>query len=443
MGKFLRIALLLFSIVATLLTFYLLDGVCPKSWKWLLALGLMGVVVLICLWLKRERLLVERFEERLLLKKQAEQAVASDLERVKGNSLKRELIKRRLVRLYLEENTDYYLVKEKPIVRNIESWIWTVKVSVCFILFPFLGGIALLALYVFFAAPFSYHYATCGVMSVLATLVLVWKRNYILGPIALVLAVAAVYCLFHVGINGLEMEAYHMIVENEGYYFRNPVHAQAVMWCSSVLLSITGLGLLLYSWLKKKTVLLWLVISVVALYAMHVSDRLLVAGDGSVTMMSWSMELYLVCCAVLADLAVMLGMSYNGTFVLLFVYLTPLLSVVFTLPAFVRAWKGMNELGVKSPRQTKYRTIYYVCLCWLVLNVLVTSFIWGHVIGLSIDQCAILLVKDLNSISKLIGIDYILANLVVYCIPVPCSAWVSFILYMITRCQIKLKTEDD
>lgn len=125
MGKFLRIALLLFSIVATLLTFYLLDGVCPKSWKWLLALGLMGVVVLICLWLKRERLLVERFEERLLLKKQAEQAVASDLERVKGNSLKRELIKRRLVRLYLEENTDYYLVKEKPIVRNIESWIWT------------------------------------------------------------------------------------------------------------------------------------------------------------------------------------------------------------------------------------------------------------------------------------------------------------------------------
>lgn len=125
MGKFLRIALLLFSIVATLLTFYLLDGAYPKSWKWLLALGLMGVVVLICLWLKRERLLVERFEERLLLKKQAEQAVASDLERVKGNSLKRELIKRRLVRLYLEENTDYYLVKEKPIVRNIESWIWT------------------------------------------------------------------------------------------------------------------------------------------------------------------------------------------------------------------------------------------------------------------------------------------------------------------------------
>ena len=63
---------------------------------------------------------------------------------------------------------------------------------------------------------------------------------------------------------------------------------------------------------------------------------------------SYSYYLYVLLCAVNADLAVMLGISYNVAFILLFVYLVWLLPVIFALPAFVRSWKGMGELKPKS-----------------------------------------------------------------------------------------------
>ena len=87
---------------------------------------------------------------------------------------------------------------------------------------------------------------------------------------------------------------------------------------------------------------------------------------------SYSYYLYVLLCAVNADLAVMLGISYNVAFILLFVYLVWLLPVIFALPAFVRSWKGMGELKERSPlfKKTKYKRQYYACLTWLIMNAL-------------------------------------------------------------------------
>ena len=77
---------------------------------------------------------------------------------------------------------------------------------------------------------------------------------------------------------------------------------------------------------------------------------------------------YVLLCAINADLAVMLGISYNAAFIVIFVYLAWLFPVIFAMPAFIRLWKGMGELKERSPlyKKAKYRRLYYVCLVCLV-----------------------------------------------------------------------------
>ena len=72
-------------------------------------------------------MLHKREEHRNQLKAQAEEAVVPELEKVKGNSLKKDMVKRRLVREYLEKNTDYYT--------NVDdgeglSWLYSIECSV-------------------------------------------------------------------------------------------------------------------------------------------------------------------------------------------------------------------------------------------------------------------------------------------------------------------------
>ena len=74
--------------------------------KWLVGVAGIGVVCYIGLYVKLHKLLQKQKEEHVcLLKKQAkqaEEAVAPELEKVKGNWLKKEMIKRRLVREYVK-----------------------------------------------------------------------------------------------------------------------------------------------------------------------------------------------------------------------------------------------------------------------------------------------------------------------------------------------------
>lgn len=111
MQKFIRIALpwVYFAVMVWYLFF---DGSNYLDWKWLVGVAGIGVVCYIGLYVKFHKLLQKQKEEHLcLLKKQAkqaEEAVAPELEKVKGNSLKKEMIKRRMVKEYLEKNTDYY-----------------------------------------------------------------------------------------------------------------------------------------------------------------------------------------------------------------------------------------------------------------------------------------------------------------------------------------------
>ena len=152
---------------------------------------------------------------------------------------------------------------------------------------------------------------------------------------------------------------------------------------------------------------------------------------------------YVLLCAINADLAVMLGISYNAAFIVIFVYLAWLFPVIFALPAFVRSWKGIGELKERAPlsKKAKYRRLYYVCLAWLIMNALATALVWGRFIGISTEECASILVKNTQYLSGVTGIVFFATNFIVYCAPILTSALFSWILFAITKRQIKLKED--
>ena len=444
MQKFIRIALpcVCFAVIIWCCLF---GGFNHIDWKLLLGAAVVGGVCWVVLYVKQHNMLGKREEHRILLKAQAEEAVAPELEKVKGNSLKKELVKRRMVREYLEKNTDYYAkVDDNDAIRKMQNWISSVGWSIYLLILPFgwiiVWGIILLLLALLFYWSFLIQMAICCAFSVAASIILVWRRHYVLAPIAIGLAVILLSGLLNAGLDGVEMRAYNMVLENEGNIFLSPSHAEDTMWGSMVILAITSICLALYPLLKKKTlvsyaILVLLVVEVIR-YSVQMNMTLSIPT-------SYLYYPYVLLCAINADLAVMLGISYNAAFIVIFVYLAWLFPVIFALPAFIRSWKGMGELKERSPlyKKAKYRRLYYVCLAWLIMNALATALVWGRLIGISTEECASILVKNTQYLSGVTGIGFCATNFIVYCAPILTSALFSWILFAITKRQIKLKND--
>lgn len=446
MQKFIRFALpcVCFAVIIWCCLF---GGFNHIDWKLLLGAAVVGGVCWVVLYVKQHNILGKIEEHRNQLKMVAEEAVAPELEKVKGNRFKKELVKRRMVREYLEKNTDYYAkVDDNDAIRKVQDWISSVGWSIYLLILPFgwiiVWGIILLLLALLFYWSFPIQMAICCAFSVAASIILVWRRNYVLAPIAICLAVILLYGILNAGLDGVEMPAFHMVVENEGYIFLSPFHAEDTMWGSSVMLSITSIGLTVYPWLKKKTLVMCVGLVFIVVYVI----RLGVQTNMILTIpTSYLYYPYVLLCAINADLAVMLGISYNAAFIVIFVYLAWLFPVIFALPAFVRSWKGIGELKERAPlsKKAKYRRLYYVCLAWLIMNALATALVWGRFIGISAEECAEILIKDTQNLSNFIGIGYFAKNIIVYCAPILASALISWILFAITKQKIKLNEDNE
>ena len=133
MQKFIRIALPCVCF-AVMVWFLLFNGSKYLGWNGLIGVVGIGAVCIVVLCVKLHKLQQKQKEEHLcLLKKQAEEAVAPELEKVKGNSLKKEMIKRRLVREYIERNSDD-CSEENIAIENIKGWlsslIWSLGIII-------------------------------------------------------------------------------------------------------------------------------------------------------------------------------------------------------------------------------------------------------------------------------------------------------------------------
>lgn len=444
MQKFIRIALpcVCFAVIIWWCCF---NGFQYIHWKWLILAAGIGGFCIAALYVKQHKMLGKRDAQRKKQMEEAIEAVAPEVEKVKGNRFKKELVKRRMVREYLEKNTDYYAkVDDNDAIRKVQDWISSVGWSIYLLILPFgwiiVWGIILLLLALLFYWSFPIQMAICCAFSVAASVILVWRRNYVLALIAMGLAAILLYGILNAGLDGVEMRAYNMVLENEGNIFLSPSHAEYTMWGSMVILAITSICLALYPLLKKKTLVIYailvlLVVEVIR-YSVYMNMKLSIPT-------SYLYYPYVLLCAINADLAVMLGISYNAAFIVIFVYLAWLFPVIFALPAFIRSWKGMGELKERSPlyKKAKYRRLYYVCLAWLIMNALATALVWGRLIGISTEECATFLVKSTQYLSGVTGIGFFATNFIVYCAPILTSALFSWILFAITKGQIKLKDD--
>ena len=444
MQKFIRIALPCVCF-AVFIWWCCFNGFQYIHWKWLIWAAGIGAVCYIGLYVKLHKLQKQKEEHLCLLKKQAEEAVAPELEKVKGNWLKKEMIKRRMVKEYLEKNTDYYAnAYDNNAISKVQDWISSLWWSLCCLCLPFasiiIWVIVAILMALLFCWSFSTEMAICCAFSVAASIILVWRRYYVLAPIAIGLAVILLYGLLNAGLDGVEMRAYNMVLDNEGIIFLSPSHAEDTMWGSMVILAITSICLALYPLLKKKTLVIYailvlLVVEVIR-YSVYMNMTLPIPT-------SYLYYPYVLLCAINADLAVMLGISYNAAFIVIFVYLAWLFPVIFALPAFIRSWRGIDALKDRSPlyKTTKYIHLFYICLAWLIMNALATALVWGRFIGIPSEECASILVKDTQYLSGFTGIGYCATNFIVYCAPILTSAFFSWILFAITKRQIKLKDD--
>lgn len=203
---------------------------------------------------------------------------------------------------------------------------------------------------------------------------------------------------------------------------------------------ITSICLALYPLLKKKTLVIYAILVLLVVEVIRYSVQMNMTLSIPTSYLYYP---YVLLCAINADLSVMLGISYNAAFIVIFVYLAWLFPVIFALPAFIRSWNGMGELKERSPlsKKAKYRRLYYVCLAWLIMNALATALVWGRFIGIPSEECASILVKGTQYLSGFTGIGFFATNFIVYCAPILTSALFSWILFAITKGQIKLKND--
>ena len=133
MQKIIRIALP-WVCLAVIIWYLCFGGFIYEDWKWLIgAAGMGAICIAVLLYVKLHKLQKQKEEHLCLLKKQAEEAVAPEMEKVKGNSLKKEMIKRRLVREYIERNSDD-CSEENIAIENIKGWlsslIWSLGIII-------------------------------------------------------------------------------------------------------------------------------------------------------------------------------------------------------------------------------------------------------------------------------------------------------------------------
>ena len=110
------------------------------DWRWLVGAVGISAVCYAMLYVKRYKMLGKIEEHRNQLKQQAEEAIAPELENINGNWLKKDMLKRRMIREYLEKNTDYYAdVDGNDAIRKVQDWISSLESSIFLLFLPFEG----------------------------------------------------------------------------------------------------------------------------------------------------------------------------------------------------------------------------------------------------------------------------------------------------------------
>lgn len=370
--------------------------------------------------------------------KEAEEALHEEIASIKGNWLKKQLVSRKMIKDYSAAHQSDKGKRIQGQIQELENWKSTVGWATYIVSFFAIAGLfsLLLALLFFFLPVYITKWSSLGFLvvanvavAVTATGVLIWKRHYTSGAFVGILALVYMYGISHTGLSGLEPQVLKMLAENEEFRLLDAENPTTFVNLSLLFLSCVSGYFAIRLWAKGWATG-WLIATMVGLEA----------AIGFVAMSDYGFSIYQMTplygfttqCVVTADLAVMLGISYEGMVSLEFVYLPVVLATAYSLPATVWAWRRYNEQGDRCSRR------YIVCGVWFLLHVIVLAMVIIYNWGMSLDEVCGTMLKNVAMLSMYYRADLkIVCQILFYAIPL-CDALVSWGLYWRAKKQVKI-----
>lgn len=253
-------------------------------------------------------------------------------------------------------------------------------------------------------------------VAIVALMILIKKRQWILALVAVCCATLYVYGVFFNGIPDMKTLC-HMLYCEERY---TETKAIASVYGSISSLIMTNFMMALFPWFKRWTLFIWFILFVLIGIITGIMSPLGIT-EGN----------YGICCAIMTMLAQMLGLSYLVTCCIENIYIHSLLPSIFAFPA---AYVGLkiittNEKGIFPA---------IVAISHFVIDALITYVIWNHYIHLSMKAAAQLCVEELQMAGRLIApgwSGYVAINIIIFVIIFLCDAFMSWLLYRWTKNQ--------
>jgi hypothetical protein len=244
--------------------------------------------------------------------------------------------------------------------------------------------------------------------ALVAALILTWKRHPIFAAVAWLLTTLYGYGIWHAGLDVHDTPI--RMLYNEERYTPNCAYPSAMG--AYLALMLTNVAAMLYPWLKRWAVVLCFVFLFFSSVAVSFFSPFGVLEG-----------LYGICCAIMTEYALMLGMTYPDVCTLEQIYLHPLLLTPFAIPALV--------LGIKGYRSDRKR--FAVTLLLSTANFLFTAAanlsVWVHYYGPSLKASAYKCSNELQALSMHSWNLYVALNIVIFVVLFLADATASWLLY--------------
>lgn len=252
--------------------------------------------------------------------------------------------------------------------------------------------------------------------AVIAFAILAWKRHYIMAFVALCCAIWYGYGLCNVGLN-IDGQLCQTLRAGERYGKEAAYPALMGGWTALIL---TNVCLALYPWLKRWAVVSWvLMVPAVGLVVGLVSPLSEIEG------------LFAVCCAIMAELAAITGLTYFEFCTYEQIYFHSLLPTVFAIPAFLVSVRGL----IKA--QGRQYLPLLLTGGWLVLNAIMTIVVWNHYIHLPLLDAGRKCVGELKDLAGGTWANYVKVNLLIFVVFFLVDLFISWLLYRYAKNHCK------
>ena len=244
--------------------------------------------------------------------------------------------------------------------------------------------------------------------ALVAALTLTWKRHPVFAFATWGLAAIYGYGIWHAGLD-VQNTLVRMLYDEERYTHERAYPSAMGAYQA---LMLTNVAAALYPWLKRWAVVLCFVFLFFSSVVVSIFSPLDVFEG-----------LYGICCAIMTELALMLGMTYYEVCTFEQIYLHPLLLTLFAIPALVLSIKGY-----RSDRK-RFAVTLLLSTANFLFNAAANLSVWVHYYGLSLKASAYKCCNELQALSMHSWNLYVALNVIVFVVLFLADATASWLLY--------------